>query len=174
MDYISEKSLFSSLQYFLGKDVWLSLSKSRRLAIVELVEQHAFRLIPGNYGCAIPDMKDIEKMAYHKMLEIERTEFLAILKNDMREFPGYNPLNYGSHANIFNKLHKRMTELLIGLKNMKFDHPELEKRRLTIVEAIENRLCIPSDDYDLYVISFVVPGIMPEEDRAKIEEWAKT
>jgi hypothetical protein len=89
----------------------------------------------------------------------------------MREFPGFTASNYHVNSQIFNRLRKHMEKLLIALKNIKFNHEEMEKRRLTIVEAIENKISIPSDLYDLYIINQVVPGVLDDESVKKIEAW---
>lgn len=172
MNYLIEKSLCKALENFLTTQVWAGLSKERKLAILELVERYSLLLLPTQYGSVTtPSSQEIENFAKEKLRQLERDELLAVLKNNILEFPDINVENYIIRKTIFQKIHKNMIELIEGLKKLTFEHLELEKRRVQILDAIEKRISVPSDELDLYVLNYVVPGAIDEENKKKIDEW---
>lgn len=172
MDFLIERSISKSIQVLLGKEVWATLSKSRRMAIIELIEQYSFELLKSSHNSGI-DLKEIEASAKKKLEIIDQQELLALLHHDIFEFPDIGIEDYKIDKKIFNRLLKRMEALLQGLRKLSFKHPEMEKHRVQIIDALEKRESMPSDPYDLWIINKVIPGIQDEEETKKIDNWLK-
>jgi ubiquinone/menaquinone biosynthesis C-methylase UbiE len=69
-----------------------------------------------------------------------------------------------------------MDNIIKGLKSLSFKHPEMEQVRLLLIEAFENRQCIPSKKIDLWVLNHVVPVVphsLSQEDFDEISKWVK-
>lgn len=173
---MAEKALYKALQSLLGDEVWLSLSKKRKLCLLELVEQYSFVLMSSSYGTAtFPPTQIIEDFAKKKLREIEGQELIAVLKNDTKLLPELNINNFQITKPILTKLNKRMLDILEKVKALKLDHPFLKKRQSDIVDALEKRASIPGDEYDMYILNMVSPiGILTEEEVKKIEDWLQT
>lgn len=66
-----------------------------------------------------------------------------------------------------------MQEIIDGLKNMTFTHPEMEKRRIQLLDAFEHRCSIPSDEADLWILNKIIVGTLDKETDTKITSWVK-
>ncbi len=66
-----------------------------------------------------------------------------------------------------------MQEIIDGLKKLSFRHPELEKRRLQILDALEHRCSIPTDEADTWILNKVTKGLLPKELDDKIDQYYK-
>lgn len=175
MDFLTEKGISKGFQHLLGYKIWNQLSKHRRLALIELVQQYAVLLMPSSLGLGSePTGQVIEFYAKARLKDIERQEVLSILSGKFEDFPDLDILDYQFNKNIFERLSKRMQDLIDGLKKIKFPYPDMEKRRKQIINAMELRVSIPIDEYDLWVINHAVPGSLSPEDTKKIDDWLKT
>lgn len=63
-----------------------------------------------------------------------------------------------------------MEQIITKLKELKLDDKYLERSRQDIIKALENKIPMPCDDTDLYVLSMVIPGALEPEKVAHFEK----
>lgn len=63
-----------------------------------------------------------------------------------------------------------MEQIITKLKELKLDDKYLERSRQDIIKALENKVPMPCDDTDLYVLSMVIPGALEPEKVAYFEK----
>lgn len=63
-----------------------------------------------------------------------------------------------------------MDDILRGLKSLSFKHVEMEKRRLTLIEAFENRIALPSDDGDTWILNMIIPMVPHSISQERVDE----
>lgn len=172
MDYLLERGCSKALQHLLGWETWNSLSKLRRLALIELIQSYSVLSMPSFYeGATPPTGQELEKLAKARLKEIEKKEIVAIISGDLDMFPDADILDNQFNPKIFERLVKRMHALILGLEKLSFKHADLEKRRVQILDALNKRQSIPADTADLYIIDKVVPGSMDDETKKQMLEW---
>lgn len=63
-----------------------------------------------------------------------------------------------------------MDYIIIKLKELKLDDKYLERSRRDIIKALENKVPMPCDDVDLYVIHLVLGNVLEPEKVAHFEK----
>lgn len=175
MNILIERKVAQCFRKLLGNDVWRGLPLVKRLAVLELVDfmmLHGIQLMNNSRLGINPE--EIEEFVQQKLKAIREEEIAAILRGSSNSM---NFLDFGVETNLGNKpdalakKRKKMDMEILKLKEMIFANPELEKRRLQIIESVEDKVSIPADELDLYIISMVVPNVMDNEKIKEIEEW---
>jgi hypothetical protein len=169
-----ERIFFATIRSIVGEEIFSFLDKKRKIALLELIKLVSIDPDLRRYGIKPDcDVNTIYRFFNKKIDEIEKQEMLALLKREFCQLPTINLRNYPITKIIFNKLLYKMDELIKKIELIEFEHPELKKRKSDILDAVNRRVSIPSDDLDLYVLNHVMPGILEQEQVKKIEDWLK-
>lgn len=174
MTYKQEQKIAQSFRKLLGEQVWLSLTKTRRLALLELVETLGYQMFMSKNMNTPIDIDKIVKFAEQRLIEVRAKEFLALISGNIGEFPEIGINDFNLYQKEFNILRMRMVDIIQKIRDLKLEKKFLQKRRDDIIQAIEQRCSIPGDDADLLILEMATgEEILRPEQRKAIEEWLK-